>query len=86
MTFINKVIAVCVYLAIGWLFATLVAVLRRKMGKAPADGFDYALSLLAYPLFVAFIPPCAAFGFLRWASERVAKALVRREARSENAD
>ena len=79
MTFIHKVIAVCVYLAIGWLFATIVALLRRAIGKARADGVDYALSLFAWPLGVAFIPLCAAFEFMRWASERIANALIRRD-------
>lgn len=75
----NKAIIICVYLAIGWLFATLCEVLRRKFGKSRADGLDYALSLFAWPLGVAFIPLCAAFEFLRWASERIANALVRRD-------
>lgn len=79
MPFSHKVIAVCVYLAIGWLFATLAEVLRRMIGKARSDGLDYALSLFAWPLGVAFIPLCAAFEFLRWASERIAKALIRRD-------
>lgn len=79
MTFCDKVIEVCVYLAIGWLFATLCAIVRRKTGKAPADGLDYGLYLLAWPLVAAFIPPFFTVVFLRWASERIAKALVRRE-------
>ena len=78
MTFSHKAIVVCVYLAIGWLFAMSVAVLRRKAGWCRADGIDYALSPFAWPLVAAFIPPYVTFEFLRWTSEQIAKALVRR--------
>lgn len=78
MTLSHKIIAVCVYIAIGWLLATLFMIADRKVGRYRMDGIDYAMTLLAWPLLVAFIPPYIVIEILRWASEKIAKALVRR--------